>query len=58
MIDPNELLEELRYLVQEVFDNGDDPLVLANSLAAKASELDDWLSSGGNLPEDWEGDGE
>jgi hypothetical protein len=55
-MDPDELLEELRSLIQDAFDNSDDPVVIANDLATKASELDEWLSSGGELPEEWQRD--
>lgn len=53
-MDPNELLDELRALAEDVFDNGEDPLVLADALATKLTELDDHLSKGGELPEDWD----
>ena len=53
-MDPESTLEELRDLVEQAFNNDEDPVVLANELATKFSELDDWLSKGSALPEDWD----
>jgi len=53
-MDPDALLEELRELAQEAFDHGEDPVVLADTFATKFSELDEWLSKGKDLPEDWD----
>lgn len=53
-MDPSETLEELRELVQEAFDYSSDPEYVANALAEKFNELDEWLGKGGALPDDWE----
>lgn len=55
-MDPSEALEELRHLVQEVYEYADDPEFLATSIADKVRELDEWITSGGELPEDWQND--
>lgn len=54
MIEPNAVLGELRQLIQDVYDLEDDPEVLANALADKLRDLDEHITNGGELPDDWQ----
>ena len=49
-MDPNETLKELRELIELVL-RGDDTSVF--EAATKFEDLDEWLTRGGLLPEDW-----
>lgn len=53
-MDPDSILEELRELSDEALSGGSDPEYLADQLAEKIQELDEWLSEGGRLPEEWD----
>lgn len=46
--DPNEALRELRHLIEI---NGEEDY--SEEIAEKFQALDEWLSKGGFLPEDW-----
>lgn len=52
-MDPNEVLEELRDAIASLRDGGSDPHEIADTISAHFEELDDWLSKGKALPEDW-----
>ena len=52
-MDPNEILEELRNAISSLRDGGQDPYEVADIISAHFEELDDWLSKGKTLPEDW-----
>lgn len=53
-MDPDELLKEIRAL--QPFDDTiaeEDARAMLRDLHAKFEALDDWLSKGGRLPQDW-----
>lgn len=58
-MDPNATLELLRKQAQEILDNyekytGHDPIADdAANLAELVQSLDQWLTNGGFLPEEW-----
>ncbi len=58
-MDPNELLNDIRNLMGEeqeldgVFLNRDRTRGLLSDLAARMDDLDEWLTKGGFLPDDW-----
>lgn len=58
-MDPNETLKEIRQLVtaiavtELVSVHVEEAQELANDLAEKVSALDNWVSHGGFLPDDW-----
>lgn len=54
-MDPNTALAELRSLVRVINSDIDDDTVaiMATDLVNVVSGLDDWLSKGGFLPDDW-----
>lgn len=53
-MDPDSILEELRELSDDALSGGSDPEYLSEMLAEKIQELDEWLSDGGRLPEEWD----
>jgi len=54
-MDPNTNLEEQRSLVRWIIAYPDeDTSNEANRLAELAQAMDDWISCGGALPEEWE----
>ena len=56
-MDPNQALIDLRELVEEILVGGSAAFTwkdLAESLAEAVESMDEWISRGGFLPEDWE----
>jgi hypothetical protein len=51
-MDPNTLLEEIRELAERAA-NGDNVAWCERNLRWKFTELDEWLSKGGFLPDKW-----
>lgn len=51
-MDPNQTLHELRTLAIAIADEGDDDR--QRTFATLFQALDEWLSTGGFAPEDWE----
>jgi hypothetical protein len=61
-MDPDEVLKQLRELVEKITAISDDHFIanvansefdIATEMADKFHDLDDWLKSGGFLPKDW-----
>lgn len=52
-MDPNETLREIRDLAFAVLNTDDPAASTAHALAARVSDLDEWLTRGGFLPDSW-----
>jgi hypothetical protein len=52
-MDPNANLAELRHLLELRDNNGDWPHHEANRFGELFEALDEWITSGGFLPEPW-----
>lgn len=55
-MDPNTALSEIRELARDILDRQLEPgelASIANELASKLVDLDQWLNTGGFKPSDW-----
>lgn len=53
-MDPNEALRRLRRLCEALSDRDDYDNEVAGELAGQFEALDQWISKGGFLPDDWQ----
>lgn len=55
IMDPNKTLEEIRNLLEEEQKARypDEMCDILTRLAGKIEDLDNWITNGGTLPEDW-----
>jgi hypothetical protein len=54
MDDPTEHLRHLRYLARRLTTETNPDPIDARRMAELALEMDEWLSRGGALPDDWQ----
>ena len=55
-MDPNELLRRLREIAVDYYAGDKSAHATAQEMVYEFESLDEWLTNGGFLPADWEGD--